>query len=201
MAGLITDRNIWRIYVEYEKKYPTDTKGHIILKQELIRKNAKSDDTYEGPVVWRGFDMSLVVVARAKLIMGLLKQADICSEQVLQIWYSSCLTHVTVQLFFLHLAGKEQDLVLKKLMLLWSSAKLDANKAAARWSQALALVDLRGIHRLAGEGDRVFYSRYLLTGHLFLPENSSLTGNPTFFCLPQGYKKQPVENIFLYNSS
>ena len=113
--------------------------GFVDLQQLLEAKVVGQRN--EGPVVWRGFDMSMVVVARAKLILGLLKQADICSEQVLQIWYSSCLTHVTVQLFFRHLAGTEQDLVLKKLMLLWSSAKLDANKAAARWSQALALVD------------------------------------------------------------
>ena len=156
----------------------------------------------DGPVVWRGFDRSPIVVARAKLILALLQQADVSVEQVLQIWYSSCITFeaaTALQKTCQRLASKESNKEQAELLLFWSSATECPEKAAVIWSQDLDSANLVRISRLAEGRDRVFYSRYLLTGHLFLPEGSRLAGNPTFFCLPQGYsnyQKTKVENIF-----
>ena len=219
---------VWRDHPQLtaETKYNTD--GVIQLYQTM--RNTYSEDTVllrggsyvsigfvdlqqlmeakvvgqggDGPVVWRGFDSSPIVVARAKLILALLEQPDVSGEQVLQIWYSSCITFeaaTALKRTCRLLASTESDQEQAELLLFWSSVTERPEKAAAIWSQGLDTANLARISRLAEGRDRVFYSRYLLTGHLFLPEDSRLVGNPTFFCLPQGYRnyqKEKVENIF-----
>ena len=154
-----------------------------------------------GPVVWRGYDMSAIAVARAKIILALLQQTDVPIEHILQLWYSSCISPEAakfLQATCQKLAGAEQDQEVKELMVFWSSARVEREEAEVRWSQHLGESDLRAICHLSRKTDRVDYSRYLLTGQMFLPQGSLLYGNPTHFCLPLKYRgfKKTGENIF-----
>ena len=44
------------------------------------------------PVTWYGYDMSTIAVARAKIIVDLIQTDTATVDDILQIWYSSCLS-------------------------------------------------------------------------------------------------------------
>ena len=45
----------------------------------------------DGPAHWYGFDMNPAAVAKTKLVLAMLLY-DVPVEQVLQIWFSSCIS-------------------------------------------------------------------------------------------------------------
>ena len=173
--------------------------GFVDLQQLLESEVVGCDSA--GPAVWRGYEMSQIAVARAKIILRLL-EVEAPVDQVLQIWYSSCISEeasLLVQSSCADLVLVEKDPEQKQLFKHWAKSSLGTVEATALWLQhleggALALV----CGNLCNSTDRVEYARYLLTGKVFLGESDRLTGNLTWFCLPKEYLnfKKDGENIF-----
>ena len=65
--------------------------GFVELQQVMEAQVLGSEA--DGPVLWCGYDMSIVPVVRAKIILAMLSE-DIPVNHILQVWYSSCLSSI-----------------------------------------------------------------------------------------------------------
>eukprot|EP00092_Neocalanus_flemingeri_P007461 GFUD01008057.1.p1 GENE.GFUD01008057.1~~GFUD01008057.1.p1 ORF type:complete len:603 (+),score=99.82 GFUD01008057.1:51-1859(+) len=145
----------------------------------------------EGAVCWYGYDMSEICVARAKIILELMMSEECNSKDILQIWFSTCMSRKAqraLQKCCQNLHLKENNLKVKKLLKHWSSSLVDAADARIQWSQYLGTYQLGVIPQLKAQSDRVDYAHYLLTGELFMDcEDQNPVGNATMFSLPKDY--------------
>ena len=167
--------------------------------QQLLEAEVKGPKG-AGPVVWTGYEESPMAVARVRLVLAML-QSGVSSNHVLQTWYSASISPEAakdLQRCCRHLAKTEQGPKVRLLLESWGRASLGLEEASARWAQHLGSSDMMAISQLAHEVDRTDYAHYLFTGQVFVPRSSKLTGNPTFFCLPEVYKnmKKGDENVF-----
>ena len=169
----------------------------LIYADFILQENAGTSSK----VQYIGYEMSEIAVARAKIILELL-YSDVPVENVLQIWFSSCLTtsaQTVLKNVCQALLVKEEDTKLKTLFEFWNSSKIDLKSAKLRWSQYLSDSQMKALDNLRKEQDRIEYARYLLTGQIFLKDGEKPSfGNSTMFELPKGYDnyKKDSENFF-----
>ena len=193
-----TMRNHYVPRIQLERGRCYISVGFVDL-QQLLEAEVVGPDA-AGPAVWRGLEMSQIAVARSRLILAMLV-GDMPDEQILQIWYSTCISaHAgrALQNWSQKLAEIEEDVKQKQLFTHWGRASLTTEEATVRWRQHLGNEPLSVIGALLQRPDRVDYTRYLLTGQIFLHRSMGATGNPTLYCLPQGYNRytKAAENIF-----
>ena len=149
--------------------------------------------------------MSVIAVARSKIILELLK-ADVSIQNILQIWFSSCLSSSAqraLRKVCETLSDNEGDIVLKNLFEFWKNEIIDIDSAKLRWSQYLSTSQMTPLSNLRMEHDRVDYARYLLTGQIFIKgKEKPVVGNAAMFESPAGYRNyKKTEESFFYTLS
>ena len=103
------------------------------------------------------------------------------TKEILQIWYSSCISKeasVTLRDCCRKLEQREKDSKVKKLFQHWNNARIGVKEAKAICRQ-YSEKGTRDIDKFKKESDRVYYARYILTGEIFVQLNEAKEGNVT----------------------
>ena len=111
--------------------------------------------------------MNPAAVAKARLV------CDFPVEQILQIWFSSCISLEACRYRYLTFYASmiscwEEDNDICEVLQWWSKAYVRAEESAKEWSNGRSDAAYNNIPLLLREKDRVEYARYVLTGHIFL---------------------------------
>lgn len=140
-----TMRNTSSPKINFRKGKSYISIGFVDLQQVMEAEIMESE--VDAPVVWRGYEMSEIAVARAMIILELINH-DTPVQEILQIWYSSCISSeasISLQRCCKTMKERETDPKLKKLFHCWSNATVDAKEAEVRWCQYLSTSQMRAI--------------------------------------------------------
>ena len=172
--------------------------GSIITKDK--------DAPKQEPVVYYGYDRSLIVIARNMVLYQMMKDSA-CIDSILQVWFSTGWSKKTLEDF--HLACQRvlhnldpvtnQNLAVNELLTHWMKTTLSMKSVQILWTQHVTQHLIDPIVNLCKEKDRVEYARYISTGHIFGSEKGDyIYGNLSMFSLPdlfEGFKREE-ENFF-----
>ncbi len=164
------------------------------------------DGTEQEPMVYYGYDKSVIVIARNIVLYHMMKNVA-CIDSILQVWFSTGWSKKTLDNFHLSCSQVLQNLdytfhcdlaMIKELLTHWMKTTLSMKSVQILWMQHIEQCLLHPLPNLYHEKDRVEYARYLSTGHIFGSDKSDfLYGNLSMFSLPdsfQGFKREQ-ENI------
>jgi len=157
----------------------------------------------EGVLKFYGFDACELVVARALLVLEMMKAPfeEICSKTILQVWFSSCLDDQTkLQVTsFLKKNLTCHNPLLKKYAKVWLEKITKVSVEDAQDNFCFEPEYLFPLLNLKKENDRVKFTRYLNTGCVFVNEDKVVCGNPTMYPLEMDdYWYHPSGSIFAF---
>ncbi len=169
-------------------------------------------DPSKKPMHYFGYDREEIVVAK-NMILFYMMAANMPLDAILQVWYSSGWSEVTLSNFQmicrvllandviipLKASSKTPMGRIRRLIQHWNDTTLSMNSVQILWSQHRHSGMMHALLNLRHKIDRVEYARYLSTGHLFgKDEDDYKYGNVTMFSLPDGYEnmKRMGENFF-----
>ena len=175
---------------------------HQLINAKFI---LQGDEDTQNKIKYIGYEMNEISVARSKIILELLS-CDVPVENILQIWFSSCLSFTALsalQAICQTLSQNEEDFKLKRLFEFWSQTKINKDSAKMLWKEDIGYPQMKVLSNLCKKQDRIEYARYLLTGQIFMKEREKpLFGNTTMFKLPTGYEfHRKAEDIFFHTLS
>ncbi|XP_066916134.1 uncharacterized protein [Clytia hemisphaerica] len=167
----------------------------------------KYKDTLQERLTFYGYDSNQFTTLRSKMIYGIMKyfkEDEISTSSLLQIWFSSCWSRETEKAFRLvsqdalknpdkyQLQSGDADIIRK-----WLGNKVSLNDAKSIFSRDIKPRDglFEDIWSMKLSEDRVLFSRYLLTGIIFVDDSKVICGNPTMF-YQEGKNRKMSEELF-----
>ena len=184
--------------VEVGKTYATF--GFADLQQIMFSNIV--DPEKPGHVTWFGADVRSMCVARAELILHLIR-TDACSPKaILQIWYSSSISQEAMKALKLccQILAKDETMKMKGLdqyFEFWGNVELSCEKARLQWFTKSSAPTRETITDMMKVIDRQSVTRYFLTGEIFLGRGKNNLGNITMFLSPEKTLENHIEaNIF-----
>ena len=168
------------------------------------------DGTEQEPMVYYGYDKSVIVIARNMVLYQMMKNSA-CIDSILQVWFSTGWSKKTLEDFHLSCRLVLENLdsminhssAIKELLAHWMKTTVGMKSVQILWTQHVAQHLLDPILNLCHEKDRVEYARYISTGHIFGSEKSDyIYGNLSMFSLPNSFEgfKREEENFFAANA-
>ena len=130
--------------------------------QQLMEAEVRGPTETGRSVAWQGYDMNPIAVAKAKLIVAMLKE-EVPLVQILQIWFSTAITSETAKtltIFSKKLRLSEKHGELQALLCCWSnSSSIRTETSSKAWKERLCPKALLPIQLLVNKRDRVEYAR------------------------------------------
>lgn len=186
--------------VEVGKTYAT--LGFADLQQIMFSNIV--DPEKPGHVTWFGADVNSICVARAELILHLIRTEACSPKEILQIWYSSSISQEAMKALkrCCQILAKDETMKMKGLnqyFEFWGNVRveLSSEKARLQWLMESSAASREPITDMMKVIDRQSISRYFLTGEIFLGGGKNNQGNITTFLSPENALENRIEaNIF-----